>query len=264
VPQFRRKMQDSGLRFIDNGDIRLCLERQGTGARHVLFAHGWISSRRMWYDVVDHIDLAATTVHLLDFRGCGLSDRPIEGHDIEGYASDIRVALAAIDAPVTLVGHSMGGRVAQYVAADTPPNLTRAILVAPGSAKPIRVAPKRRELALAAYGSRVRIERFQRAAMAKTVPPEAMLRIVDDALLCQFEHWMDVFEKAGDFAARLAAIDIPVLAIAGEKDPLAPPARVKRDVASAIAGSLMVVLRGCGHNLPIEAPAEIAAAILRF
>ena len=230
----------------------------------MLFVHGWISSRRMFYDVVDHIDLAATTVHLLDFRGCGLSDRPIEGHDIEGYASDLRTALAVVDAPVTLVGHSMGGRVAQYVAAEAPPNLARAILVAPGSAKPIRVAPKRRELALAAYGSRERIERFQRAAMAKSVPAEAMLRIVDDALLCQFEHWMDVFEKAADFAARLAAIDMPVLAIAGEKDPLAPPARVKRDVASAIAGSLMVVLRGCGHNLPIEAPTEIAAAILRF
>jgi non-heme chloroperoxidase len=258
-------MQDSGLRFIDNGGVRLCLERRGDGPRHVLFAHGWISSRRMWYDVVDHMDLAATTVHLLDFRGCGLSDRPIAGHDIEGYASDLRAALATVDARVTLVGHSMGGRVAQYVAAEAPPNLTRAILVAPGGAKPIRVAPKRRELALAAYGSRERIELFQRAAMVKAVPPESMLRIVDDALLCQYEHWMDVFEKAkADFAARLAAIAIPVLAIAGEKDPLAPPNRVKRDVTSAIAGSLMVVLRGCGHNLPIEAPTEIAEAILRF
>jgi pimeloyl-ACP methyl ester carboxylesterase len=219
----------------------------------------------MWYDVVDHLDLTEVTAHMLDFRGCGLSDRPMEGHDINGYASDLRAAIAAIDAPLTLVGHSMGARVTQYVAAEAPSGVTRAVLVAPGSAKPLRVAPKRRELALAAYGSRERIERFQHAAMAKAVPEASMLRIVDDALQCQFQHWMDIFEKGkADFVARLAAIDIPVLAIAGEKDPLAPPERVKRDVTSAIAGSLLVVLRGCGHNLPIEAPTEIAAAILRF
>jgi pimeloyl-ACP methyl ester carboxylesterase len=159
----------------------------------------------------------------------------------------------------------MGGRVAQYVAAESPPAVARLILVAPGSSRPIRSNAKRRELAAAAYGNRERIERFQRAAMAKELPVETMLRIVDDALLCQFEHWTEIFEMARvDFSARLASIAIPTLAIAGEKDPLAPPERVKRDVTAAIAGSLLVTLRGCGHNLPVEAPEEIAAAVMRF
>jgi pimeloyl-ACP methyl ester carboxylesterase len=219
----------------------------------------------MWYDVLDHLDPDAMTLHLLDFRGCGLSDRPFEGHDVEGYASDLRAAIAAVGEPLTLVGHSMGGRLAQYVAAEAPANLERLILVAPGTAKAIRVPAKRQELTLAAFGSRERIERFQRAAMAKEVPPPAMLRIVDDALQCQFEHWMEIFEKGrAEFAARLASIDVPVLAIAGEKDPLAPPDRVRKDVTAAIAGSLLVILRGCGHNLPVEAPGEIAEAILKF
>jgi pimeloyl-ACP methyl ester carboxylesterase len=258
-------MLDSGLTFLQNDGLQLCLETRGSGPRHVLFAHGWISSRRMWYDVVDLIDLDATTVHLLDFRGCGLSDRPLRGHDFEGYASDLRTALAAVDAPVTLAGHSMGGRMAQYIAAESPANLARLILVAPGGSKAIRVSPKRRESAEAAFGSRERIERFQLAAMSKPVAPESMLRIVDDALLCQFEHWTHVFETGRvDFSSRLADIAVPTLAIAGEKDPLAPPARVKRDVTSGIAGSLLVALRGCGHNLPIEASKEIADAIRRF
>jgi len=258
-------MQDSGLEFIDNGGVRLCVERRGRGPRHLLFVHGWISSRRMWYDVAALMDPAVVTMHLLDLRGCGLSDRPLKGHDVEAYASGVRAALAHVAAPVTLVGHSMGARVGQYVAAEPPPNLERLILVAPGSAKPVRVPAKRRELALAAFGSRERIERFQRAAMSKDVPAESMLRIVDDALVCQFEHWMVPFENAwADFSPRLAHIAMPTLAIAGENDPLAPPARVKKDVTGAIAGSLLVVLRGCGHNLPIEAPGEIAAAVARF
>lgn len=257
-------MTDSGLTFIENGGVRLCLERRGHGARHVLFVHGWISSRRMWYDVVDRLDPAAITAHLVDFRGCGLSDRP-EGHDFEAYASDLRAALRAAGAPLTLVGHSMGGRLAQYVATEAPAQVERLILVAPGSAKPVRSTVQRRELALAAFGSRGRIERFVRAAMAKEVPESAMLRLVDDALLCQRKHWTHVFtELRADFTPRLASIAIPVLAIAGEKDPLAPPQRVKRDVALPIPGSRFVVLRGCGHNLPVEAPGEVAAAVERF
>ena len=54
------------------------------------------------------------------------------------------------------------------------------------------------------------------------------------------------------------------LVIAGAKDPLALPQRVKRDCAGAIAGALFVLLRDAGHNLPIEAPDEIATAIRQF
>ncbi|MDE2573246.1 MAG: alpha/beta fold hydrolase, partial [bacterium] len=83
-------------RFIDNGGVQLCVESRGEGARHVLFVHGWISSRRMWYHLAELLDPAAFTLHLLDFRGAGRSDRPAQGHDLEGYASDLRAAIAAI------------------------------------------------------------------------------------------------------------------------------------------------------------------------
>ncbi len=259
-------MSDSMHRFVRNGDVQLCCETRGGGPRHVLFAHGWISSRRMWYDVVERLDPQRFTLHLLDFRGCGLSDRPSDGHDLAGYAGDLRSALGAIEAPVTLVGHSMGGKLAQYLAAERPPNLERLILVAPGSARATRFPAKHRELTLAAYGSRERIERFQRAAMAREPAAASMERIVDDALLCQYEHWIGWYDRGRgiEFADRLGEIAVPTLVVAGAGDPLAPSPRVKRDVADAIAGALFVLLRDAGHNLPIERPDEIAAAVTRF
>ena len=219
----------------------------------------------MWYDVADRLDAGAFSLHLLDFRGCGRSDRPREGHDLESYASDLRVALASIDAPVTLVGHSMGGKLAQYVAAERPPNLERMILVAPGSAQAARISPRHRELTLETYGHRERIELFQRSVMQREVDAAVIERIVDDALVASFEHWIGWYDRGRvNFSDRLANIAVPVLAIAGSNDPLTPASRVKREVTSAIDGALFVQIRDAGHNLPIEAPEEIAQAVRRF
>ena len=220
----------------------------------------------MWYDVAERIDQSSFTLHLLDFRGCGLSDRPMVGHDLEGYVADARAALELIDAPVTIAAHSMGAKVAQFLASEYPQNLEKLILVAPGTAASGRMSERHRASALDTYGSRERIEAFQRAAMSATVAPESMQRIVDDALLAQREHWIGWYDHGRfvGFHDRLAQIRTPALCIAGAKDPLVPPARARREVVQAIAGCLFVTLRNAGHNLPVEAPDEIAGAIAGF
>lgn len=254
------------LEFIDNGGVSLCVERRGTGPRHVLMLHGWISARRMWYDVADRLDPQLFTLHLLDFRGNGLSDRPEHGHDLHGYVSDARAVLASIEGPVLLAGHSMGGKVAQFLASQRPRNLEKLLLVAPGTASGGRPNERHRAAALQTFGSRAKIEAFQRAAMARTLEPAVMQRIVDDALVSQREHWYGWYDNGrfAEFTERLKAIDVPTLCIGGAKDPLVPPSRLRRDVAAAISGCLLVTLREAGHNLPVETPGEIAQAVTSF
>lgn len=254
------------LGFIDNAGVQLCMERRGSGPRHVLMLHGWISARRMWYDVADRLDPNQFTLHLLDFRGNGLSDRPEHGHDLHGYVSDARAALASIDAPVVLAGHSMGGKVAQFLASERPDNLEKLLLVAPGTASGGRSSERHREAALRTFGSRAKIETFQRAAMARTLEPAVMRRIVDDALVSQREHWYGWYDNGrfAEFTDRLKRIAVPTLCIGGAKDPLVPPSRLRRDVSALISGCLLVTLREAGHNLPVEAPDEIAQAIMSF
>lgn len=254
------------LTFIENDGVELCLERRGSGASHVLFLHGWISARRMWFDVAERLDLERFTLHLLDFRGCGLSDRPMHGHTLEGYVSDARAALAAIGEPAMIAGHSMGGKVAQYLASERPPQLQKLLLVAPGTAAGGRPSERQRALAVETFGSRSKIEAFQRAAMGVAVPEERMRRIVEDALVAQREAWFGWYDRGRftGFHERLASIAVPTLCVGGAKDPLVPPSRLKREVAQAIPGSLFVTLRNAGHNLPVETPEEIAGALARF
>jgi len=203
---------------------------------------------------------------IMDVRGCGRSDRPSRGHDLEGYASDVRSVLAEIGGPVTVVAHSMGAKIVQFLACDASNAIERLILVAPGVAAAVRPSPRHRAQALEAFGSRRAIELFTRAAMFRAPSERSFERIVDDALLAQYEHWIGWYDRgrAADFADRLDEIRVPTLAIAGEKDPLVSAARVKRDLTNKIEGALLVTLRGAGHNLPVETPAEIAAAIERF
>lgn len=254
------------LEFVDNQGVQLCVERRGSGPRHVLFLHGWISARRMWYDVAERLDPQRFTLHLLDFRGNGASDRPAHGHDLPGYVSDARTALQSIDAPVTIAAHSMGGKVAQYLASEHPANLEKLVLVAPGTASGGGQSERHRQAALDTYGSRAKIEAFQRAAMTRILEPAAMDRMVEDALIAQREHWYGWYDHGRfvEFMERLHSINVPTLCIGGAKDPLAPPSRLKRDVAQAINGCLHVTLRDAGHNLPAEAPLEIAQALLSF
>ena len=220
----------------------------------------------MFYDVVDRLDPTLVSASLLDFRGMGLSDRSERGHDLEGYASDLRVALAASGDDVELIAHSMGGKVAQYVALDPPPNLRRLILVAPGSANAHPTGAAHRRLTEEAYGSRERIARFQRGAMTRDVSAETMERIVDDALLAERNAWFGWYDtgRVVDFSARLGEIALPALVVAGERDPLAPPARLRREVAAGIHGSRFLSLRDVGHNIPIEAATELAQIIERL
>ena len=254
------------VRYIRSGDVSLALETRGHGPRGLLFAHGWISSRRMWYELAAHLDETAFTLHLLDFRGCGTSDRPAEGHDLAGYASDLRAALDSIAGPVTLIGHSMGGKVAQFVALERPANVRDLVLVAPGTAAAHATSPGHRATAFAAFGSRVRIARFVRGAMRHDVAPHVFERLVDDALLAQREHWFGWYDdgRGADFSAELHRLELPTVIVAGDNDPLAPARLLRREVADRIPGALFVTFKGCGHNLPVEAPAPLAQLLGRL
>ena len=224
APRERRARGAGVTRFVANGDVTLALESRGDGPRALLFAHGWISSRRMWYDVVERLDPARFTAHLLDFRGTGQSDRPADGHDLDGYASDLRAALAVVG-PAVVVAHSMGGKVAQFVAATGAPRSSSWCWSRPARRAPRASSERHRALAEAAFGSRGRIERFQRGAMTRAVAPAVMERIVDDALVAQREHWFGWYDRGrdADFTDRVGRIAVPTVVVGGENDPLAQP-----------------------------------------
>ncbi|MGW5498160.1 alpha/beta fold hydrolase [Streptomyces olivaceoviridis] len=124
----------------------------GTGPT-LVFLHYWGGSARTWDLVVDR--LAGRDVLTVDFRGWSRSSA-LPGPYTLGQLADDTLGVIA-DAGVTdyvLVGHSMGGKVAQLVAATRPAGLRGIVLVGSGPAKPAaQVTPEYQKALSHAYDS---------------------------------------------------------------------------------------------------------------
>jgi pimeloyl-ACP methyl ester carboxylesterase len=64
-------------------------------------------------------------------------------------------------------------------------------------------------------------------------------------------------------AGRLAAITAPTVVVAGDED-TACPRRFSEAIAAEIGGARLELVRGSGHSLQLERPAEVAAILTRW
>jgi N-formylmaleamate deformylase len=120
-----------GYHVRANG-VRLHLLRYGGQGPRLLLLPGITSPAITWGFVAErlapHFD-----VHVLDFRGRGLSySEPGMVASLDAMASDVLDLLNVKDwSSVTLLGHSMGARVAIRAAARDPQRISRLLLIDP-------------------------------------------------------------------------------------------------------------------------------------
>jgi pimeloyl-ACP methyl ester carboxylesterase len=205
-------------------------------------------------------EAAGCTVVCPDLRGHGEGDPAgaVVGVSMADYADDIAAACAAFDTPPVLIGHSMGGLVAQLAAARRTA-LEGLVLLAPSP--PWGVAGGTLEEAATAFGvqmlgpfasgalepdrglmRRYSLDRMGSAdgeAIAARLRPESA-RAVRETLT----WWTDPFMTTSLGPGRLA---IPSLVIVGERDVVHSPA-TGRAVAERI-GSDFLLEPGMSHWL---------------
>src|SRR4051812_13633452 len=119
------------VRTVDLGDVRLQIGEAGAGGRPVMLVHGFTADRGEVDGVLEPLADLGWHAVAPDLRGHGASDRPTDAgaYSFELMAGDV---LALADDlgwdRFALVGHSMGGAVAQLVALDHPERLTALVL----------------------------------------------------------------------------------------------------------------------------------------
>ncbi|MFH8492109.1 alpha/beta fold hydrolase [Streptomyces longisporoflavus] len=250
--------------------------RPGAGPT-LVFLHYWGGSARTWGPVVDR--LAGHDVLTVDFRGWSRSSALPGPYTLRRLADDTLAVIA--DAGVSeyvLVGHSMGGKVAQLVAAARPAGLRGLVLVAPGPAKPAaQFTPEYREGLSHAYDSDESVVGARDNILTATELPDSVKsQIVADSRAgtdAARTEW-PLRGIAEDITEHTRMISVPALVIAGENDHV-EPAGVLRDnllpylsgagaSSTAGAGADFVVLPHTGHLIPLETPAELADAIVAF
>lgn len=250
-----------------NDGTKIAYRKHGSGARVVVFVHGWTMSGQIYDRLLEQLDRSGLTLLVVDLRGSGDSDKPdaAEAHSLAHYAGDV---MAVVDAEkvesFVVVGHSMGGQIAQWIAAHHPDRVAGAVLLCPVPACGMKLPPDAVGLFSTSGGNRESVKIILSMA-CKDLPEGAMDWLLDIAMGTSpaavkyaFEAW-----TGGGFTDALAKVRAPVLCV-GTDDPFLPPAFLRAEVIDRIAGSRFAFLPGAGHYVQVERTRETAAVLESF
>jgi pimeloyl-ACP methyl ester carboxylesterase len=226
------------------------------GGPALILIHGAGGSHLHWPAALRR--MPGATVYAVDLPGHGRSEGPGREH-IEDYVADIVRFMDAVGVSRgVLVGHSMGGAIAQMTALMAPERVAGLVLVGTGAR--LRVAPALLDGIL----------QDARGALALITEwawgPEA-----DPAMVARGRQMMARVNPRvvwGDFAAcdrfdireRVGEITAPTLVITGSEDRMTPP-KFGQWLAERIPGARFVLVEGAGHMVMLEKPDQVASAV---
>ena len=238
----------------------------------VLLLHGSGGGFRSFAPQVETLASLGWRAVAWDMPGYGYS-APIEPYGFKGLAERciaLIEALAPGGGAVTLVGQGMGGMVAQEVALRRPDRVGRLELAATAAAvEPADAYAGYIARCLDELGTGADMERIAPGVVARLSGPQALPEGLQLARFCQAQVRAATWRRAlaamlgFDRRAALAHIAVPTLLLAGQHDPITPPA-VLRAMAVAVKGGALVELPGVGHLPHLEAPDAFDRALLDF
>jgi non-heme chloroperoxidase len=249
----------------DDG-THIAYESHGIGSLKVFVLHGWGGSASYWRDLMSHLNLEGLQILAPSYRGHGDSEKPSAGYTLDQFAKDVLTVADAEGARrFVLVGFSMSGKFAQYVATVHPERVLGLVLIAPVPASEFPVPP---ETAKAWCDT----QHDRNAAFSTILQPFTKIPVRRELT----ELFLDDFGKAArigleetlnvcglSFVEHAKKIRIPTLVLAGNYDPLLTPDMLKSTIMTQVTGARMVALP-CGHEIPQEMPEQTAALLEAF
>ncbi len=228
-------------------------------APNIILVHGAGSSHLGW--PAELRQLPDYAVYAVDLPGHGRSDPP--GRDnITAYCDSLDAFIAALKLDnVVLIGHSMGGAIAQMMALRHAEKVAGLILIGTGARLPV----SEMILSQALTNFATTIDFINRYAWARGTPDsliEAGRKLMSDSKP-HILHGDFVACNTFDIQERLSPIDVPALVIAGSVD-MMTPFKLGRFLADNIPGAQLVVIEGGGHMMMLEQPGLAATAVTRF
>ena len=263
--------------FLDLDGARLYYYAAGTRGEHepIVFVHGFPTSSHLWRDVVPLVPPGHRVV-VLDLLGFGRSDPP-NGRDVSlaGHAQRVLQVLDQLRiSRATVVGHDVGGGIAQYLAVRHPTRVARLCLIDSVGfddwpTRDVRVA--KASLPLTRYLPATWILGVVKSDLQRGYAEgERGQHSIDHYLkpfggaegrdvLVQHLLALDSSETMA-LVARLSGIVAPTALVWGAHDPFLT-LDLARKLEKAIPNATLEVINDVRHFAPEEAPESVAGVI---
>lgn len=270
------KYLDQPEDLVESGGAILHVRDSGPReGKPVVLIHGFGSSLHTWTAWTQTLERDYRVISF-DMPGAGLSPPDPTGNYTDTRIISLLLSLMddrGIDR-ATLVGNSIGGRIAWTMAAAHPDRVEKLILVAPdGFASPSFAYGEKVEAPAILHASKYFLPRWAlrpNLEVAYANPEkltDAALERYHDLLLApgNRQALIDRLEQTvlADPIARLNSIEAPVLLLWGEKDGLIPIANAD-DYLAALPNARLARLPDVGHLPMEEAPEQSLVPVLDF
>lgn len=259
---------------IKVNEVELYYEIHGAGEPLLLIA-GLGFGAWSWYRQVPEFSGAFTTI-AFDNRGVGQSDKPEVEYTIRMMAEDAAGLLRALKVDrAHVLGHSMGGYIAQELALHHPELVASLVLMSTsfGGKNAVLMSPETAaqmwsELEAEATEAALRKGlslRFSERFIAGHPDIIAQFIALRKAHLPTRSGWQRQFAACLGFEteSRLASLRAPTLISTGDDDPIVPAENSKR-LAERMPNARLFVFQGARHLVFIERAEEFNQTVIEF
>lgn len=238
------------------------VKQWGTEGQTLVFLHYFGGSALSWQWVTEILkaEFRCIALNFLGFGGTPV----IHKLSLPHYAHAVQTQIKHLGIQdYTLIGHSMGGKIALQIAASHAPGLKRVILIAPSPPTPEPMPPEEKERLLTQHPSRENaITTLDNAVYDSLLPAQQELAIETHVEVQQHAwRWWLLEGMEENIADQMSAIQVPVSVLASKDDPVIPYDTIQQDVIGLIQGAQMITAQDVGHLMPLEKPAFVARQI---
>jgi pimeloyl-ACP methyl ester carboxylesterase len=243
-------------------------EVHGDGEHRVIGLHGWFADRAAFHSLLPYLDRERFRYAFVDYRGYGEAKGVLGEYTVDEIAGDV---LATADAlgwqEFSVLGHSMGGKVAQSVLAQARDKVKKLVGISPVPASGVPFDEQSWALFSSAPDdpdSRRAIIDFTTGNRLTRTWLDAMVRT---SLECcdvdAFRSYLMSWAKE-DFHDRTTGASTPMLVIAGEHDPALGEQAMSGTFGQWYPKAEIQLMSNVGHYAADEAPIAVASVVESF
>ncbi|MFQ5999697.1 MAG: alpha/beta fold hydrolase [Candidatus Bathyarchaeia archaeon] len=246
--------------------VNIFYEITGEGPALALL-HGWTGNHKLWKEQVPVFSKNYTVI-MVDHRGHGESDKPRTGYSIQVFADDLHRVLDKLGISKTfIVGHSMGGMIAQKFYLSYPDKV-RALILADTTSHGTggTISFEEAGVLVQTLGFQSAVEQFFAETFFAEGTSEEIINWAKSEVLKTPQYVVEEGAKAMsqfDTTDRLSEIEVPTLIIHGDQD-LAISVEKAKTLHEKIPNSKLKIIRGSGHFILLEKPDEFNKIVLEF